>query len=241
MLSSVQVESFRDTGYLLLPSGFDRGTMDRIAADILAQLEEVERRRAADTSRPDPARFRRWVLGLHRHSPRIRDFVLSDAFKAIGSSLIGNEVDMYFTSTITKSPGRNHSVDWHQDVVYEQDGHSPRLLCWTSVTASNRENGGLSVIPGSHRAGLLPHEPSALYPRDQQTVGVDPSKALPMDLNPGDILVLHPHLVHGSPESSSSGHRIALMSGYQRPKPDYTEREEALRIPLLRNGSVIGI
>jgi hypothetical protein len=53
-------------------------------------------------------------------------------------------------------------------------------------------------------------------------------------MNPGDILVIHPHLVHGSPESGSTGHRIALISGYQRPKPEYTEREAAHLIPLLR-------
>jgi ectoine hydroxylase-related dioxygenase (phytanoyl-CoA dioxygenase family) len=164
----------------------------------------------------------------------------SAAMEAIAGSLIGNEVDMYFTSTLTKSPGRNKSVEWHQDAVYEQDGHPPRQLCWTSVTPSNRENGGLSVIPGSHRSGLLPHEPSALYPRDRKTVDIDASMALPLDMDAGDILVMHPHLVHGSPDNGSSGHRIALMSGYQRPKPSYTEKEAALRIPLLREPAISG-
>lgn len=46
---------------------------------------------------------------------------------------------------------------------------------------------------------------------------MDVSDALPIELAAGDMLVLHPHLVHGSPENRTGGDRVVLMAGYQSP------------------------
>jgi len=122
-------------------------------------------------------------------------------------------------------------VDWHQDAVYNRDGHEPRLICWTSLTDSHPENGGLFVVPGSHRHGPIP---PAQSPRNEfnKIAETDTASAVPVILRAGDVLIIHPLLVHGSPENKTDADRIALMSGYQRPKPEYTESELKLRLKI---------
>jgi hypothetical protein len=98
-----QVRFFSENGYLRLASGFEAAAMEAVASEILAQLEEVERRRATDAAYQELTQFRRWTLGLHLRSTMIRDFVLSDIFKAIGRSLIGKEVDICCPTGLPRS------------------------------------------------------------------------------------------------------------------------------------------
>ena len=138
------------------------------------------------------------------------------------------------TSTITKSKGKNKSIDWHQDLIYDKEGDSSQLVCWTSVTHSDPENGGLLIFPGSHKKGLLTHEKSDLYPRDLRTIGVEPEKATPLTLRKGQVVVLHPLVIHGSSDNKTDGDRIALMSLYRKPKIGMSDMEKKIGIEILR-------
>ena len=134
-------------------------------------------------------------------------------FAASARALLGPGAELQFTSTITKSAGKNQEVDWHQDAVYEKVDSIRRLIFWNALVDTHPENGGLSVLPGSHRKGLVPHHPS---PRNEynRIAVADVSDSLPIALAAGDMLVIHPHLIHGSPENRTSGERVALMAGY---------------------------
>ncbi|MEO6094650.1 MAG: phytanoyl-CoA dioxygenase family protein [Fibrobacteria bacterium] len=157
-------------------------------------------------------------------------------FKAVGLALVGDDVDLCGTSTITKSIHKNKSIDWHQDLVYDDRRDISQIICWTSVTDSNPENGGLFVYPGSHMLGLMPHEKSDHYERDLKTIGVDSEQAVPLSMEKGQILVIHPLLVHGSSENKSAEDRIALMSLYRKPIENPTEVEAKRQIGILRDG-----
>ncbi|MDB5047199.1 MAG: Phytanoyl-CoA dioxygenase [Fibrobacteres bacterium] len=233
-LTPDQIRSYGENGYLIVPSGLSAEDLEILKADTLELLAEEEERKASDPKYQAMTKYRRFTVGLHIRSLKIRAYVASGIFKAIGRAFIGNEVDLHFTSTITKSPGKGRSIDWHQDAVYENDGHFPRLICWTSLTESYPENGGIFAVPGSHLKGLLPHEKSALYERDLRTLGVDEAAAAPLILRAGEILIFDRHLVHGSPENKTPFDRVALISAYQKPKANYTEQELRIRMELLR-------
>jgi phytanoyl-CoA hydroxylase len=80
-----------------------------------------------------------------------------------------------------------------------------RIVCaWAAMENITKENGCLTVIPGSHRQyPLLPH----VYPDWEGGVnkfyhGVDIDKSvidqrIYMEMEKGDVVLFHPLLIHG--------------------------------------------
>jgi ectoine hydroxylase-related dioxygenase (phytanoyl-CoA dioxygenase family) len=235
MISAKQIEDYENNGFLVLDSELNDIQIEEIKSEILSSLAEIELRKADDQLYQDISRYRRFMVGLHMKNNAIRNYVRSPIFQQIGKSFIGNQVELSATSTITKSKGKNKSIDWHQDLIYDKNKDSSQIVCWTSVTHSDADNGGLLIFPGSHRSGLIPHEKSELYSRDLRTVGVEPEKATSLALRKGQVVVLHPLVIHGSCENKTDGDRIALMSLYRKPRSDMSASEKKMVIEILRD------
>ena len=123
-------------------------------------------------------------------------------------------------------------------MIYDKERYEKRIICWTSISETNPENGGLYVVPKSHMNGILPHEPSNDFELDMQALGFTYKDAHPMVMRAGDILVIHPLLVHGSPENKTEKDRIALIVGLQVPKA-YNETEAKIRVEILKNNVAV--
>lgn len=235
MISAKQIMDYESNGFLVLESELTDFQIEEIKSEILSSLAEIELRKADDPAYQDISKYRRFTVGLHLNNETIRSYVQSPVFQKIGKAFIGNQVDLSGTSTITKSKGKNKSIDWHQDLIYDKKNDSSQIVCWTSVTHSDPDNGGLFIFPGSHRGGLLPHEKSELYSRDLRTVGVESKKAIPLALRKGQVVVLHPLVIHGSCDNKTDGDRIALMSLYRKPRNDMSDLEKKIGIAILRS------
>lgn len=216
-------ESLRDynqNGYLIVRAAASADAARLLKDEVLRILEENARNKADDKRYQSANAHVRFTTNLHLRSPAILEHVRSATLCDTARALLGPAAELQFTSTITKSPDKNQEVDWHQDAVYEKgrgmDGRIRQLICWNALVDTRPENGGLSILPGSHRFGLVPHIPS---PRNQYNLVavMDVSDAVPIVLAAGDMLVIHPHLVHGSPENKTGGDRVALMAGYHLP------------------------
>ena len=104
----------------------------------------------------------------------------------------------------------------------------------------NRENGGLVVVPGSHKQGqLLEHG----YPDWEKEGGVNKAyygiKNLPKDLTyvylnmgVGDTVFFHPLLFHGSGENRTQNFRRSISAHYGSSKCNYISSEGTLQEPL---------
>jgi non-heme Fe2+,alpha-ketoglutarate-dependent halogenase len=84
------------------------------------------------------------------------------------------------------------------------------VTAWVAFTLANAGNGAMEVIPGSHKFDQIPHRDTFakhnLLTRGQEiAVEVDQSKAVRLDLEPGEISLHHVRLVHGSPANTSAG------------------------------------
>jgi phytanoyl-CoA hydroxylase len=87
--------------------------------------------------------------GVIRH-PRVRE---------IAEALLGGPVDCAQTLVFAKPPG-SKGIAMHQESYYVETDPPKLLTCWVTFDDSDSENGGLCVIPGSHRDGLhAVHEP----------------------------------------------------------------------------------
>ena len=77
----------------------------------------------------------------------------------------------------------------------------------------------MEVIPGTHTMDQIPHrdtfDTNNLLTRGQEVaVEVDQSKAVRLDLRPGEMSLHHVRIVHGSPPNPSDQRRIGFAIRY---------------------------
>jgi non-haem Fe2+, alpha-ketoglutarate-dependent halogenase len=115
-----------------------------------------------------------------------------------------------------KAPRDPRYASWHQDSVYSGWHLTPSVSAWIALTPSERANGCMRVIPGSHKQGLLEHEniqdPNLLNRRGERLrMDVDESQAVDVVLRPGEMSLHHTNIVHGSSPNTSDGPRIGFI------------------------------
>ena len=156
------------------------------------------------------------VFRLHR-DPVFRPFSLSDPLCDVVGALIGSEVDLFLSQFIFKAPGA-WGQPWHQDSYYFPfEPARPVVGIWLAVTAATLDNGCLHVLPGSQIEPIHGHipdrRPNANYGY-VEIVDHDMTAAVPVLMEPGDLLVFDSHLMHRSTDNLSDGIRAAMVYHY---------------------------
>ena len=112
------------------------------------------------------------------------------------------------TKTLT---GRTY---WHQDlVVITEDADGTDMLgVWLPLNEATVENGCLVVVPGSHKGGLVHHCDTP----DRQGIPDElvPDEQVPLPARPGDVVFLHPLIMHSSLPNYSRGGRWSFDLRY---------------------------
>jgi phytanoyl-CoA hydroxylase len=122
------------------------------------------------------------------------------------------------TNVIHKPPGVDARHPIHQDQYYFPLQPADWIVgTWTALEPATRENGCLCVVPGTHRELLQKH----VYPEweyvNKHFYGVekvDLDARQHIELEPGDCVLFHPHLFHGSGRNRTSGFRTAMVTHF---------------------------
>ena len=83
-------------------------------------------------------------------------------------------------------------------------------------------NGAMRILPGSHRLGeqdlgLMGHSLGQKMADDALAAhGLDPSKVIDLELDPGDVALWNVFTIHGSGANSTQGDRRFYLNGYVR-------------------------
>ena len=154
------------------------------------------------------------VLDGYRCHPAVLDAV---------ERIVGPDVMTIHTMLINKPPNVDGRHPLHQDLLYFPFRPADAITAsWTALEPVTRENGCLVVVPGSHRGGLRRHgNPEGddwqhlnggyFGARDADDL-MDQRVHLPME--PGDTVLFHPILLHGSGRNRTSGFRRAISAHY---------------------------
>lgn len=184
----------------------------------------------------------------HMHHPLMRD----DAFWVrlatdyrlidIAELFLGPNLALFTSHYICKPPFDGHAVLWHQDGAYWKLQPMKAATLWLAVDASTRENGCLRVIPSTHKLPLqkiivrndIPNMLSSMVDDNS----FDPAEAVDIILQPGDVSVHHPHLIHGSEANTSNKRRCGLDLGFM--STDTSISNEGLYLhPILVRGTPV--
>ncbi|MBI3515103.1 MAG: phytanoyl-CoA dioxygenase family protein [Proteobacteria bacterium] len=150
-----------------------------------------------------------WLADLVRH-PRIVDAI---------EDLYGADLLCWTTNFFIKEARNPAFVSWHQDSTYWGLSAPDVVTAWVALTPSNLGNGAMAVIPATHKLDQIPHRDTFhkhnLLTRGQEVeVEVDSTRAVALDLKPGEMSLHHVRLVHGSPANPSGDRRIGFAIRY---------------------------
>ncbi|MEU1181411.1 phytanoyl-CoA dioxygenase family protein [Streptomyces sp. NPDC005820] len=183
--------------------------------------EEVERLRAEFTGlqaagRAVPGHFEpragddpldRYPRVMHPHeiSALARRVLLDGRLREVLETLLGEEVLAAQSMFYFKPPGARGQA-LHQDNFYLRVEPGTCVAAWLACDEIDRGNGGLEVVPGTHRMEVFcPEEANAEVSFAREYVPPPAGLApVPVDMAPGDVLFFNGSLVHGSPPNRSA-------------------------------------
>lgn len=137
-LSDGDLDTYRNEGYLVVPDLLP-------PADIDAFLD-YEAAHAGDGPRG---------LQNHRNDEAWGAIARHDAVVSRVRQMLGGGPLIVQTMYMAKKPGGGTGVALHQDTHYIRNEPNSLMACWMAFNDTGPDNGGLCVVPGSHRQGLF--------------------------------------------------------------------------------------
>jgi ectoine hydroxylase-related dioxygenase (phytanoyl-CoA dioxygenase family) len=174
------------------------------------------------------------------HQPVLNRVRLDLRFARLLEPLIGRNLKQIINQVHWKPPGSIGDFAWHQDSRSRRPASAFRNLgtayvqTGLAIDPHEPESGCLRFIPRSHLRGDLHMDCStkalgaAMCETVLDTVGLSSADAVDVLLEPGDLAIWSPYLVHGSGGNRSSHRRRFYINGYVR-APDCDRGEWAFR------------
>ena len=234
-LTDPDIQLFRDQGYLVKRAVFDQTEIARLhqGYDYITSLVErgsidpqyltgkqrevhIHIQAPEGTAATDSVRYLRkvqWPSMLHPAFEEIRN---SPKFPALLAPLIGTSLKQYINQINFKMPGGDMSFPWHQDVrpipaFRQQELNYVQTII--AVDAATVANGCLHIVPESHKLGNLK---AKRYANGQIEDKVDVSRAVPLEAEPGDVVMFTSYTVHGSTPNKTDRPRRSYINGFVR-------------------------
>jgi ectoine hydroxylase-related dioxygenase (phytanoyl-CoA dioxygenase family) len=239
MLTDQDVEFFRTNGYLL-------PQQQLFAPERLERLEEIFNKHLADKG----DKLSDELDTPHFRDPELLDFLLSDEVLDVIEPLVGPDIALWSSHFISKDPFTGRATPWHEDSAYWEgrfDSYDRIVTLWLALeNPSNRENGCMRVIPGSHLAGGFSENYVATDMSEQtfhaEIAEVDEAKAVDFELQRGEFSLHDGRIVHGAKPNTSPIRRTGYTMRYfpSSVKMQPIEANEGWKIWLARGRDLAG-
>lgn len=181
-------------------------------------------------------------LSRHKTDPLWRKLVSHSRIVSPLNELLGGTPCVVQSMTAFKGRARigqtiRNGIALHQDQQYIKTSPARLVGCWIALNGTDEGNGGLRVVPGSHRKGLLGTQSITTVDHRSHSVvqsmrdpngrkwtevvntfnlaGIDPEQAVGLTVPKGAAVFFDGFLVHGSRSNMSyDRERIAVALHY---------------------------
>lgn len=162
------------------------------------------------------------------HQPVLETVRRDPRFAAMLAPLIGGDVKQIINQLHWKAPGAMGDFAWHQDSRFRKPDDCYRNLGTSYVQTGlaidphNPQSGGMRFIPRSHLQGDLDLDTgtevlgNSMADAVLLAAGLAPEETIDLVLEPGDLALWNPYLVHGSGTNRSDHQRRLYINGYVR-------------------------
>lgn len=210
VLTEEQIAFYKREGYLFPLEGIKPARCQQL----LEALDDFEKAQGVSAG----------VFKLKGHLcfPEAWDFVREPAILDVAEDIIGPNILAFGSRFWIKPSGDGSFVSWHQDSAYFGCDPHEMVTCWVALTEANKANGCLRAMPRSHLTpyqhaetfegapGTAPGEKKNLLGRGQTIQGLDESKAVHMELKPGQFSIHNERTAHASFPNNSGKVRIGF-------------------------------
>ena len=126
----------------------------------------------------------------------------------------GEPVSAFRAMFMNKPARKGTFLPFHQD-RWEALDIDPLVTTWTALDPATKANGCVQVVRGSHKLGLVnPGHGSGFLTDAQAAEYCPPEKLEYLELNPGECVLLHNWLLHGSDVNKTDAPRRAFSACY---------------------------
>jgi ectoine hydroxylase-related dioxygenase (phytanoyl-CoA dioxygenase family) len=234
------VAHYREHGYAVVRGVFANDEMHALQAETQRIYAEGLRHHATWRHRnllyeilPESFAGTRYLLQAHWVawiSPLFERIRRDPRVLAVVAPLLGTDVRQVAQQIHWKPPGatRRSGYRFHQDLRFRdrpdvyQDLLASYINTGLAIDPATPANGCLRVFPGSHRRGYLglsddgPIMKGTTQGAELLAAGLDPSNAVDLELEPGDLALWGLLTVHGSNANCSHQDRAFLIQSYVR-------------------------
>jgi len=171
---------------------------------------------------------------LHEHDPFFGE-LFSGHFKDLAEELLGGPAVGKNMQYFNKPPGTNKETPAHQDGFYfmlkDETKVDLSLTGWLALDSADTENGCLHYVLGSHQRGMRPHDLSGILGFSQRITdfpqACDAQHEVPMNAEPGDLIVHSGLMIHRAGRNLSERQRRAVGFIYYSAAAEVDEERAA--------------
>lgn len=201
-LTEDELKSFNDNGFLVIKGILTEEGLDKMQTESMAAWA-----REKESFDPNKSWLQNSLLvNIHHQSPTVRNYYFEGPMVDIASQLIGPNIKGATSQLTFKMRGNTKPFGWHQDNGYGELDPYNALTTLTALDNTDRGNGCLWLIPGSHKQGQIKVHQDAQQKQTQSEIIVDAdeSLAIPMEMQAGDALIFNCWMLHKSDGNYSS-------------------------------------
>jgi phytanoyl-CoA hydroxylase len=230
MFDQQQLDQFEDQGFIIVRGMASNDLCARMLEVVMGSIDpplaplEFEtdvQYPGSPTDRLSPGGDTpRRLLHAYTRDAVFRNWAISDQVAGRVKQLLGTdslEVSQnHHNCLMTKHPGFSSATLWHQDIRYWLFDQPDLISVWLSLGEENRENGGVKLIPGSHRLRLERGRfDGALFlrqdlPENQALIDT----AVSAEMACGDVLFFHSRTVHAAGRNNTDQVKCSLVFSY---------------------------
>lgn len=216
LLSAEEIAQYNRDGYVipkfrLAPAKVDhlRATLDKLIADNPGVRPEKLVSAHVEGDNGEGVKGSRAFLDMAR-DPDIVDLV---------AQVIGEDVMLWGCHVFCKPGGDGYETPWHQDGHYWPIRPLATCTVWVALDRSDKSNGCLRVIPGSHASKELHEhlheERTDLVLQQRMAEGAfDEKDAVDLELQPGQMSMHDVYMIHGAAANRSPRRRAGVALRY---------------------------
>ena len=237
-ISPEQVRSFQRDGFIIARGMVDETMRQRMLASIqddvarhAAPIEyeaELDYPGAPSSLDSEGGRTIRRLKNAIARDPVFTELVQLPSLKNSLTQLLGPELVVpmaHHNCIMTKHPRFSSDTGWHQDARYWSFEQTELISVWVALGAEYKHNGGLSVIPGTHRE--IPAKDrldDAMFlrtdiPENEPLI----ESAVDVELEPGDVLFFHCLTFHSASRNYTDDTKYSVVFTVRpesnRPRP----------------------
>jgi hypothetical protein len=202
-------QRFQQEGYVVARGMFSAPEMQRFIAEVRGSEES---RRGSESLDEGQMRF---YSNIFQENGTIRSFITHQAIIDFLTPVVGPDMWVRWDQAVAKGP-RSGVFPWHQDNGYNRLP-TEHFQLWIALSEMTPENGGLWIVPGSHKRRLR-HRKIGRHMEADDSRRYDAPDAAKTFISAaaGDVVLFSSLALHKTYENATDRARWAYVAEFMR-------------------------